>query len=159
MEVDDTAARLSEIDMLVTRANEIAQSVRRDLLARRVDDSVEESASGDIQARRRLERRLEERSREIATLTALVRDLEADFRESSEQLKWFSKVLIATLSRPMQWSMLPASRRIRKKRLRLADAGLFDGDAYLRRYPDVAGTGMDPLLHYVEHGLAEGRQR
>ncbi len=28
---------------------------------------------------------------------------------------------------------------------------------YLREYPDVAKAGLNPLLHYVEHGLIEGR--
>lgn len=34
---------------------------------------------------------------------------------------------------------------------------LFDADYYLAVYPDVGAAGIDPLLHYVEHGAAEGR--
>lgn len=34
---------------------------------------------------------------------------------------------------------------------------LFDPDYYLRIYPDIGASGMDPLLHYVEHGAREGR--
>ena len=37
-------------------------------------------------------------------------------------------------------------------------SGLFDRDWYLERYPDVANDGIDPLRHYVEHGVLEGRQ-
>jgi hypothetical protein len=33
----------------------------------------------------------------------------------------------------------------------------FDREFYLREYPDVAEAGMDPLLHYLRHGRAEGR--
>lgn len=33
----------------------------------------------------------------------------------------------------------------------------FDKDWYLRRYPDVVGSGMDPIQHYVLHGAAEAR--
>jgi len=33
----------------------------------------------------------------------------------------------------------------------------FDGQAYLEKYADVAAAGMDPLRHYVNHGMAEGR--
>lgn len=29
---------------------------------------------------------------------------------------------------------------------------------YLDRYPDVAASGMNPLLHYIQHGMAEGRE-
>ncbi len=36
--------------------------------------------------------------------------------------------------------------------------GLFDGQAYLAAYPDVAEGGLDPLRHYVEHGAGEGRR-
>lgn len=33
----------------------------------------------------------------------------------------------------------------------------FDADWYLQRYPDVAASGMDPELHFLHHGAAEGR--
>jgi glycosyltransferase involved in cell wall biosynthesis len=36
-------------------------------------------------------------------------------------------------------------------------AGFFEPAWYLRRHPDVAATGMEPLLHYVRHGIDEGR--
>lgn len=33
----------------------------------------------------------------------------------------------------------------------------FDPGTYLDRYPDVRQSGMEPLTHFVVHGLAEGR--
>ena len=36
-------------------------------------------------------------------------------------------------------------------------SGLFFDAWYLERYPDVARLGIDPLLHYLRHGWAEGR--
>ena len=33
----------------------------------------------------------------------------------------------------------------------------FDPDWYLRCYPDVAASGIDPLRHYLRHGRREGR--
>lgn len=39
----------------------------------------------------------------------------------------------------------------------IAASGLFDAAWYLARYPDVAEAGMDPLVHYVTAGAAEGR--
>ncbi|MGA0543444.1 hypothetical protein ACO2Q5_22885, partial [Neotabrizicola sp. VNH66] len=36
-------------------------------------------------------------------------------------------------------------------------AALFDAGFYLRRYPDIAQAGIDPLKHYRQHGEAEGR--
>lgn len=34
----------------------------------------------------------------------------------------------------------------------------FDGDAYLRENPDVAGAAWPAALHYVRHGVREGRR-
>ena len=40
----------------------------------------------------------------------------------------------------------------------LASSDYFDARYYLDRYADVAQSGMDPLLHYVDHGAAELRR-
>ena len=37
------------------------------------------------------------------------------------------------------------------------NSGLFDPAWYLKKYPDVAAADVDPLEHYVTHGLAELR--
>ncbi len=37
-------------------------------------------------------------------------------------------------------------------------SGLFDAQWYLRSYPEVAEAGLDPLQHYLEWGVGEGRQ-
>ena len=42
--------------------------------------------------------------------------------------------------------------------IEIAASGLFDGEWYLRHYRDIAEAGIDPLLHYVTLGAAEGRQ-
>jgi hypothetical protein len=39
----------------------------------------------------------------------------------------------------------------------LAKSELFNADWYRRTYPDVAVAGLDPYLHYLRHGAAEGR--
>jgi GT2 family glycosyltransferase/tetratricopeptide (TPR) repeat protein len=33
----------------------------------------------------------------------------------------------------------------------------FDAQSYVKRNPDVAESGMDPLAHFLEYGLSEGR--
>jgi hypothetical protein len=38
-----------------------------------------------------------------------------------------------------------------------ACAPYFDSAFYLEKYPDIAAAGLDPLQHFIEHGLAEGR--
>ena len=35
---------------------------------------------------------------------------------------------------------------------------LFDPAFYLERYPDVRQSGVNPLLHFVRYGAAEGRK-
>lgn len=39
----------------------------------------------------------------------------------------------------------------------LAASGKFDAEDYLRRYPDVAESGIDPILHYCQNGVLENR--
>ncbi|PMR78134.1 hypothetical protein C1H70_15270 [Halomonas urumqiensis] len=39
----------------------------------------------------------------------------------------------------------------------IAESGLFDADRYLAQNPDLAEAGIDPLVHYLRHGGAEGR--
>ncbi len=34
----------------------------------------------------------------------------------------------------------------------------FNGNLYLEHYPDVANSGINPLMHYLEFGKAEGRK-
>ena len=41
--------------------------------------------------------------------------------------------------------------------LRLRRSGTFAAEAYLAENPDVDASGLDPLMHYVEHGIREGR--
>jgi hypothetical protein len=63
------------------------------------------------------------------------------------------------ISQFASWLRRPTPRRLRYIRtyLALRRSGGFDSRYYLARYPDVAGTGLDPLMHYVEHGMREGR--
>lgn len=34
----------------------------------------------------------------------------------------------------------------------------FDGQYYLNKYPDVLKSGMNPLIHYMQYGILEGRK-
>jgi glycosyltransferase involved in cell wall biosynthesis len=50
------------------------------------------------------------------------------------------------------------ARRVPKASKALVDrSGLFDADFYLARNPDVAASGVDPLVHYLSVGATEGR--
>ncbi|WP_346351641.1 glycosyltransferase [Oceanimonas sp. AH20CE76] len=55
--------------------------------------------------------------------------------------------------------MCRGTARAKEHNLRLLaeQSTLFDGDWYLRRYPDVAAAGMEPLQHYLRFGHLEWR--
>ncbi|MES1991989.1 MAG: glycosyltransferase family 2 protein [Pseudomonadota bacterium] len=60
--------------------------------------------------------------------------------------------------------LLPGRRRQRRRKQRLVreaeiivDSGLFDHEWYLRTFPDVALSGKEPLNHYLQCGVVEGR--
>jgi glycosyltransferase involved in cell wall biosynthesis len=57
--------------------------------------------------------------------------------------------------RPGFWRRL--ERNIRKKRKRWIATIGFDRDWYLQKYKDVATAGIDPLEHYIHHGIKEKR--
>jgi hypothetical protein len=59
----------------------------------------------------------------------------------------------------VEWSLQgKLSRRLRQHldATAIALGGGFDAQWYRKRYPDLAGTA-DPLMHFVRHGAAEGR--
>lgn len=47
-----------------------------------------------------------------------------------------------------------SSQRIEQ---RIEDFKDFDPEAYLKLNPDVREAGVDPLLHYINHGRSEKR--
>lgn len=171
---DDTVrAKLAELDALVARAASLADDLRKETEAGSRQGSSEMTKTATSPTRspivkppvqagerqRQLEHRLEERTNEVATLTLLVRDLEADAAIAAENQQWLQQVALLGLS-ASDWSgLMPVGLRKAKLRRRLARRQLFDGAEYLRQYPDVAAEGMDPLEHYLLHGMLEGRQR
>jgi len=48
-------------------------------------------------------------------------------------------------------------RRLRAQARTVRASGLFDEEWYLRTYPEVARAGADPVAHYLEFGVSEGR--
>lgn len=112
------------------------------------------------------ETKLTERFKELATLTNLLREqenrvLEQQRRteEAEEHLRWLSALDERTRSQPGWWSLMPKSWRQAREHRRLKANGLFDAEAYLAANPDVAAEGVDPLKHYVRHGIHEKRRR
>ena len=71
--------------------------------------------------------------------------------------RWLATVYETLAKSPRWWAFLPrASKRARERRL-LERNGLFHAREYLDKNPDVALSGVDPLRHFICHGMHEGR--
>ena len=90
-------------------------------------------------------------------MSSLLQEREADADRNARQVEWLQKVSGVVTNYPHWWSLMPKQWRQKKQRQRLLRRGLFDADSYLKRYPDVSASGMDPLRHYILHGLRENR--
>lgn len=101
----------------------------------------------------------QDRVREVTLLSHLLRIEEERNEELADRLAWSSAVHECLLEQPRWWPILSPGQRRERQLRRLKAAGLFDYQAYLKRYPDVQESGIDPLSHYLSHGLREGRSR
>ncbi len=117
---------------------------------------------------------LREREGEIGRLSGEVTELharlDAVFRSTSWKISapirgmkysivWAAKVPRRAL-KVLYWAItfqLIRKLRARRTAITISKSGLFDTAFYLERNPDVAEAGVNPLVHYIEHGAAEGR--
>ena len=110
-------------------------------------------------ARTTAEQKLAVRFDEIATLTGLLVQETTKTARNEADTQWLRDAMQLAASFPRHWSLMPQAWRRQREHARFLRAGLFDAARYLDAYPDVAEDGMDPIRHYILHGIAEGRQR
>lgn len=104
---------------------------------------------------------------EMGGQQALIGTLRRQLADSERQAllnQKFAKLvqdILGVVSAPDKWwlALLPSAWVRRIKYARLKRRGFFDADLYLKRYPDIARAHMDPLNHYIVHGMDEGRTR
>ncbi len=106
-----------------------------------------------------LKARLNVRHAEIAQLTRMLIEKEDCADDLRNNLQWSFGIIRHLSDHPAWWRFLPKKWKQKKVSRRLAKAGLFHSESYLNRYPDVAAAGMEPLQHYLLHGMDEGRSR
>lgn len=108
-------------------------------------------------ARSEAEQKLSMRFDEIARITAML--AEEGHRADSTQANalWLAEMAKIAQVFPKWWPLMPSRWRQQREHRRYRNAGLFDAQAYLAANPDVAAHGMDPVRHYLLHGMAEGR--
>jgi hypothetical protein len=89
---------------------------------------------------------------------------EADHRAEVESLKdelerMHKALAVSTRRSPIRSQLRWLTRgRLRQLPRYLALRRSFNPGMYLAANPDVAAAGVDPLLHYLEHGAREGRR-
>jgi hypothetical protein len=125
--------------------------------ARKIDELIGSLEVAET-ARRALEQRFNAHFHETASLSRII--LEAHQSTASESAKAgrIREFYDVVVSQPRWWSILPRWQQSRLQAARLRRLGLFDASSYLRKNPDVAAAGEDPLHHYLHHGIDEQRQ-
>ena len=116
-----------------------------------------EAHAGAVAAGQHAQALLGQRYQELATLTTLMVSQESATAEQAARAEWLRQVTALSLVMPFWWHLLPAAMRRKRELRRLARRGLFDAQRYYDLHPDVRDAGMDPLQHYILHGLVEGR--
>lgn len=110
-------------------------------------------------ARAATEQKLIARFEEIARMTAMLADESGRASVSAADADWLRNMMELVEQFPKWWALMPRTWRCQREHARYLRAGLFDARAYLDIYPDVAAHGMDPVRHYILHGMGEGRKR
>jgi len=105
------------------------------------------------------DQQLEGAGREMADVIALLEDTEAREHEARAACGASLKVgraAVTALITPPDIERLDQDR-LNRAAMALVASGTFDPDWYLANYEDVAASGADPTLHFLEFGFAEGR--
>lgn len=159
-----------ERDRLIDQRSELAELLSRE--AARAQDIAEQldvermQAISDLeklsQEKMATEADLADRFNELAAMARLLAEKESMAQFSEERVEWLRQMSIvfmkgAVKGRKRYMSLTPAAIRYSRDMLELKKAGVFDSAAYLQAHPDVAASGQDPLLHYLMHGISEGR--
>lgn len=64
---------------------------------------------------------------------------------------------ISTAASPSGLDLWRQKRQLKRDEKLAKESGFFNREWYLAHNPDVAGSGQDPLRHYLQHGGVEGR--
>jgi uncharacterized protein len=109
------------------------------------------------------EERVQERFHEIVKLTRLIQERDQQLFGIQEQIEWQRQVIslltkgfsTSLKARVLAW--IPAYFSHKSQKASLKEQGLFDANEYTVTYPDVLTSKADPLRHYINHGIKEGR--
>jgi hypothetical protein len=168
--IDALNAAKKELKACLAKAKTEATSAKSMLLNERLNSAEIERTSQNrevlvledlrkaLREKLEIEQQLRRATRELSQFANLLRSATDDRARIAERIDWLLAVLNVVDSASRSWALLPARQRRNKLIAGLSRRGLFNGAAYLQRYPDVAASEMDSLTHYLRHGINEGRE-
>jgi hypothetical protein len=128
---------------------------------------LEETARSELAAGMAIARRRD--AKNSAELESRIIELQRQLDESQRQLDGLRNAYFVNIRRNSRRHdflrrlliLSPARKWLDRRRLRqqqrfIARTGLFDEAWYLRRHPEVAAEGREPILHYLEIGASLG---
>jgi hypothetical protein len=122
-------------------------------------EQQEKEVQGAATASAIAEQRIAEQTTELTLLSSLLAQESSRAQGSVAHTEWLREMTLVTETMPKWWVLMPTVWRRKREHRVYSQAGLFDAEQYLENYPDVSAAGMDPIRHYILHGMAEGRQK
>ncbi|ARS28213.1 hypothetical protein [Sphingomonas sp. KC8] len=160
--LDDATARLTARETAVEWLNEqVGQAVTE---RRKAELQLEEArskladaarAKADLQS---AQSSIKARQQELTAMAKRLEKVEKANSIATEQRNWLVELYTVLAGRPSWWVLMPQEWRNRREHELLRRNKVFDAKRYLERYPDVSAAGMDPVRHYIMHGMIEGRR-
>lgn len=161
----DALAKLASHEAAIERLNNKIRQAIAD--HQKVDRQLVEARSALAEAQEEVSRTsshlqsaqssITTRFQELATLTKLLEKSEKNNASIISQREWLVEAYTVLASRPWWWAFMPRQWGKRREHDRFRRKALFNAKRYLELYPDVAAEGMDPVHHYIVHGMMEGR--
>lgn len=152
------ASQIGDLEKRLQRANQAAEFSNAQLKKIKDErDAMAEDLRRSLSERQAMSKRLHTTTVELSKMAGLLKKGVADQMLHEKRMAWMRSLFSLLLALPAWWGVLP--RRMRHARLEsiLLRKGMFDGPAYLQRYPDVALAAFNPLEHFIAHGISEGR--
>ena len=146
--IDVYRARVEELEELATSINAYKTEIA----------TLSERANAAEQAGHQTQALLIQQQSDIYLAQETLANERARVDAMARQAEWLQEATTILQRKPRLRALFSSSARQQYSRAQLKAAGLFDAEAYLHENPDVARSGEDPLLHYVRHGLREGRK-
>ena len=154
----EAATMAARNEISIVEQDLVRQTEENSQLEERLQKQEAAARSAEM-ARASTKQKLATRFDEIARLTAMLADESGRAGAFAANAEWVANMTRISEAFPGWWAVMPQDWRRRREHARYQRAGLFDAAKYLEIYPDVAENGMDPVRHYMLHGMAEGRQR